>query len=206
MDHPLRCRCGRLDGRVSHPEQVNRAVCYCRDCQAFAHFLGEPGDVLDELGGTDLIQTLPRYVRFTAGVESLACMSLSDRGLLRWYADCCRTPIGNTPRDFRLSFVGLFHACLRAPGESLGPSFGPVRMRVFVKGARATPPSLPWRSRLAFLPLLPRLLRARLDGSYRRTPFFHADSGVPVATPTVLSAEQREHLMRAVSAGDPPRH
>jgi hypothetical protein len=37
--HPLRCSCGTLKGFVTHPERVNRVVCYCRDCQAFARFL-----------------------------------------------------------------------------------------------------------------------------------------------------------------------
>lgn len=47
MNHPLRCRCGALQGYVSHPEKASRGVCYCKDCQAFAHFLGTPGDILD---------------------------------------------------------------------------------------------------------------------------------------------------------------
>jgi hypothetical protein len=39
-------------------------------------------------------------------------MSLGPKGLLRWYADSCRTPIGNTPRNPKLSYVGLVHGCL----------------------------------------------------------------------------------------------
>ena len=29
-------------------------MCYCKDCQAFAHFLGKAGEILDERGGSDL--------------------------------------------------------------------------------------------------------------------------------------------------------
>ena len=115
MNHPLRCRCGTLKGYVSHPEKVTRGVCYCRDCQAFAHFLGTTGDILDEMGGTDVVATLPKYVTFTQGVDALACMSLTETGMLRWYASCCNTPIGNTPRDFKVSHVGLIHTCLEDP-------------------------------------------------------------------------------------------
>src|SRR5439155_1113896 len=37
----LRCRCGEVVGRVENasPQKVNRVVCYCDDCQAFAHQL-----------------------------------------------------------------------------------------------------------------------------------------------------------------------
>ena len=38
--HPVHCRCGRLTGEISDPGHGIRGVCYCRDCQAFAHFLG----------------------------------------------------------------------------------------------------------------------------------------------------------------------
>ena len=86
--------------------------CYCRDCQAFAHALGNPGAILDKLGGTDIVATLQQYVTFTKGTEALACLSLSERGLLRWYANCCNTPIANTARNPKLSYVGLVHTCL----------------------------------------------------------------------------------------------
>ena len=72
MDHPLQCRCGALKGHVSRTQAVNRCVCYCRDCQAFAHFLGRPADILDESGGTDVIQTRAANVAFTQGKETLA--------------------------------------------------------------------------------------------------------------------------------------
>jgi hypothetical protein len=42
MSHPLQCRCGTIQGHVDDPRSANRALCYCRDCQAFAHFLGSP--------------------------------------------------------------------------------------------------------------------------------------------------------------------
>ena len=96
---PLRCRCGSIEGYVAAPRVGARAICYCRDCQTFARFLGNPNEVLNGQGGTDIIATLPGHVHFTRGVDQLRCISLSHKGLLRWYAGCCRTPVGNTPRD-----------------------------------------------------------------------------------------------------------
>ena len=99
MSHPLQCRCGTLKGVIANPRSGNRVVCYCRDCQAFAYFLGREADVLDELGGSEVVQILPRNLTFTQGVETLACLRLTENGLLRWYAACCSTPIGNTPNE-----------------------------------------------------------------------------------------------------------
>ena len=198
MNHPLRCRCGKLTGNVSHPEKASRGVCYCKDCQAFAHFLGTPGGILDDMGGTDVIATLPKYVTFTQGVEALSCMSLSETGMLRWYAGCCNTPIGNTSRDFRFSHVGLIHTCLKDPSRTLEASFGPVRMRVNAKHAKGKPASMTISTIASIVRFLSLLIRARLDGSYRQTPFFASDRGTPVVTPKVLTSSERERVMNAV--------
>ena len=177
--HPFQCRCGTLKGEVARPERGVRAVCYCRDCQAFARELGDPGAVLDELGGTDVVATQSRYVRFTSDTRTLACLSLYPRGLLRWYASCCRTPIGNTPRDWRLPYIGLVHACLGTV-EPLKRSWPRVQLRVNTKGASGAPPRMPWTQFLPMLAFMPRMAAARLSGAYRQTPFFD-EQGKPRA-------------------------
>src|SRR6478736_8944365 len=99
LDLPLRCRCGRLRGIASDisPSGGLRFVCYCGDCQAFARFL-DRADVLDAAGGTDIFHMPPGRVKLTAGTDSLRCLRLSNK-VLRWYSECCRTPIANTPRS-----------------------------------------------------------------------------------------------------------
>src|SRR4051812_39818162 len=56
----LGCRCGRVRGTVTRaaPASVNRVICYCDDCQAFAHWLAR-ADLLDAHGGTDIVQLAP---------------------------------------------------------------------------------------------------------------------------------------------------
>ena len=198
MNHPLRCRCGTLKGHVSHPEKVNRGVCFCKDCQAFAHFLGTTSRILDEMGGTDVVATLPQYVTFTQGTEALACMSLTESGMLRWYAGCCNTPIGNTPQDFRFSYVGLIHTCLEDPSRTLEESFGPVRLRVNTKSAKGKPESMPISAIASVIRFMSSVIRTRVNGSYRRTPFFASDRGTPVVSPKVLTSSERERVMNAV--------
>lgn len=188
MNHPLQCQCGTLKGYVSPPDMANRAVCYCKDCQAFARFL-EPADdgILDELGGTEIVATLPRHVHFTQGLEALACMSLSEQGLLRWYASCCNTPIGNTPRDFKTSYVGLIHSCLAKRAPSLQDSFGPVRMVLQTKSAKGQVKSTPMGNFVTLLKIMKSVIATRISGGYKRNPFFVEDSGTPIRQPRVLA-------------------
>ena len=139
MKHPLRCNCGKLQGTVKHTKAINRCMCYCADCQAFARFLKREHEILDAVGGTSIIQTIPKQVTFLEGTENLACIRLTETGLLRWYAACCTTPIGNTPPNFKLPFIGLIHNCLDVAPASFDEVFGPIRMRVSTQSAIGEP-------------------------------------------------------------------
>src|SRR5262249_10631143 len=107
LDLPLRCRCGHVRGVASEISSSTgcRVLCYCKDCQAFARFL-ELADVLDAAGGTDIFQMPPGRVKLSAGMDAVRCLRLSNRGIYRWYTDCCRTPIGNTAGP-RVPLIGL---------------------------------------------------------------------------------------------------
>jgi hypothetical protein len=188
MEHPLRCRCGTIRGRVRDPRAANRALCYCRDCQAFARYLGAQNEVLDARGGTDVIQILPKNLTFTQGIEALACIRLTDKGMLRWYASCCKTPIGNTLLNSKISFVGLVHNCLENPETSLHDSFGPVRACVNTQGAKGDPKPKSYGTGAIIRWFIATVLRARFNGSYRQTPFFLKDKGTPIVRPHVLSS------------------
>ncbi|MFT3907329.1 MAG: DUF6151 family protein [Steroidobacteraceae bacterium] len=193
-NHPLNCHCGHLQGQLT-PGRAVRAVCYCRDCQAFARFLGHEDQVLDANNGTEVIATLPRHVQFTAGLDALACMSLSPRGLLRWYASCCRTPIGNTPRDARMPYIGVIHTCLGGR-SALAERFGPVTMAVNRQGARTPVPATPLGIVCGLAKVMSAALPERFTGRYRDTPFFSGEPPTPIRVPEVLTREQRASLTR----------
>jgi Family of unknown function (DUF6151) len=118
-DLPLRCWCGHVSGVASRvsPSTGFRFVCYCYDCQAFARFLDRP-DVLDSAGGTDIFQMPPGRVKLTAGTDAVRCLSLS-RKVLRWYTDCCRTPIANTAAGPRFPVVALIHSFVDSGSEAV---------------------------------------------------------------------------------------
>lgn len=109
QEMPLQCRCGRVRGvaQVS-PESVMYVICYCDDCQAFARQLQRP-DVLDAAGGTAVCHLAPAHMRITQGEDAIRCLRLSEKGMHRFYAECCRTPIANT-LTARVPFVGLILA------------------------------------------------------------------------------------------------
>lgn len=196
--HPLSCRCGALRGHVEGSGGSNRMLCYCQDCQAFARFLGRADIVLDAQGGSDIVQLAPHRIHIDRGAEQLAVMRLSDKGMLRWYAACCRTPVGNTMAGPGFPFTGLLVQCLdTAPVE---PAFGPVRAQVNTGSALGEPKPRSFGMARSLLRILALVLGSRLSGRYKRTPFF-TPAGAPVATPTVLTTEQRTRLRPASSGG-----
>jgi Family of unknown function (DUF6151) len=192
-DLPIRCSCGTLRGVVHgvSASRGNRVVCYCGDCQSFAHFLGRAGEVLDPHGGTDIFQTSPARLEITRGRERLACMRLTPKGLLRWYADCCRTPIGNTAITPEIPFCAGFDTASTGLGRD--ELLGPVRGHVNTGAAKAdadghqvrTSGALPSILRFARL-----ALQARLRGDHKRSLFFEAGSGAPSVTPRVLTRDE----------------
>jgi hypothetical protein len=196
--HPLRCRCGTLHGHVEAPQRaMGRGVCYCRDCQAYAHALGRPREVLDALGGTEVVAIAPAHVVIDAGHDALACLSLSPRGLLRWHTRCCGTPVANTPRDWRIAYAGLVHNALEGAG-AMDDSFGRGRAHVNTRSAHGKPPSTPVVNLAFIATALARAASARLGGSYRRTPFFTSD-GRPVCEPRVLTRAERDAAYAAAA-------
>lgn len=175
----MRCRCGQVKGEVATDQTYARATCYCRDCQAYVRWLGA-SDVLDAQGGTDIVAMAPAGVRFTHGIDQMACMSLSDTGLLRWYAACCRTPLGNTPRNPKLAYVGMVGNCFDAIPDAVDQAFG-VEGRIALNPDSATGPvrRTPLRMALGGLRIVLNLFAARLRGQ-RASPFFDAATGQPI--------------------------
>jgi hypothetical protein len=185
-DVPLRCGCGHIRGvarDVAAPEGF-RFLCYCHDCQAFARFLGRP-DVLDPSGGTDIFQMPAARVQLTAGADALRCVRFSPR-VLRWYAECCRTPIANTGGP-GFPIVALIHSFMDHSGGSRDQALGRPLCRIFERSARGPlPTSAPPPPSVRIFALRGwRMIRWRMRGLHRPSPFFD-DLGKPRAQPRVI--------------------
>jgi hypothetical protein len=193
----LSCKCGSLRGELRHAELGKRAVCYCKDCQVFAKFLGKSEEILDAMGGTEVVGIRPQHLVFTKGSENIACVSLTDRGLYRWYARCCNTAIGNTPRNRKIAHVGLIHSVFQGELREIEKAFGPVVVRVNTKDAKGHVE--PTRGLLKLIAgHIVSLVRERASGGFKVTPFFNAVNALPVAEPYVLKTSELESLRSAL--------
>jgi hypothetical protein len=189
----VRCRCGQVRGIVvgASPRTVNRVVCYCDDCQAYAHQLGR-ADLLNPKGGSDIVQVAPAALSFTQGQDRIAGLRLTPKGLYRWYAKCCNTPVGNTMSP-SIPFVGIPVQSFDAP--RVDDFFGAPVGEIFGKCAVGEPPPGSTRfSPLLFLRAIGKVIGWRFGGKAWPHPFFARDTGAPIYPLTVISKERREAL------------
>ena len=153
--------------------------------------------MLDPAGGTDIFQMPPGRVRLTAGTGAMRCLCLSNK-VLRWYADCCRTPIANTAATPRFPVIGVVHSFMdhEADGGSRDEVLGPPLCRIYERSAIGPlPPSAPGPPSLGiFASRASRLLVWWLSGLGRPTPFFDDRTKTPRAAPRVLTRSERAAL------------
>lgn len=193
----LRCRCGNVRGVATKlsPTTCGRVICHCRDCQAFARFLGQPG-IVNSAGGSDIFHTAPGRMRLTAGHADVACVRLSEKGLFRWYAACCRTPLANTA-GARVPFVGILHSFIDAT-ESESVRTAAVGRAVGVFGRDAIggcPKGTHTKTPLGMFPRYARLIaRWWLAGDVRPSALFDPTSAQPIAVPKILTREERRAI------------
>ncbi len=175
------------------PSSGFRFVCYCRDCQAFARFLGRT-DVLDRTGGTDIFHMPPGWMKLTAGRDALRCLCVSDK-VLRWYSECCRTPIANTPARPGFPVIGVVHSFMdhAADGRSRDEALGPPLCRIFERSAIGPlpPDAPPPPSVRLFARRASKLLGWWLRGLGRPSPFFDDRTKAPRAVPRALTGGER---------------
>ena len=137
----------------------------------------------------------------------MACVRLSAGGMFRWYAACCRTPIGNTFPSPRSPFISVVHSCMdhAADVRSRDEALGPIRIRAngrFAKGDLSNLDAHP-RIPMSMLPLVVMLFFARLRGEYSPSPFFDDETGEFRVVPRVLDEAERLQVRGAL--GQSPR-
>lgn len=108
--------------------------------------------------------------------------------------DLLQTPIGNTPRDPKVSYFGVVKACLPDSEQALTQRLGVAGCRVNTESARGEVNKTPLASAVAIARIGAMIIGARLTGKYKSNPFFKPDSSIPVVTPHVLSEEERKPL------------
>lgn len=192
MDIPLKCECGKVQGigRNVDPSSGNRLACMCDTCQAYAHYLGKAGQILDQYGGTDIFQMTPSQLTISEGIENLGCLKITAEGVLRWYARCCNTPVANTVSSPKVPFVGVPHTFMdhEGHGRTRDQDLGPLLARTMGEYGIGELPAdahrgIPLNIILRSLRLL---LLAWLKGQSTPSPFFDAKTGEPILEPELV--------------------
>ncbi len=126
-------------------------------------------------------------VELTEGADALRCLRLSEK-VLRWYAECCRTPVANTARGPRFPIVAVIHSFMdhESGGRSRDEVLGAPFCRIYERSATGplptnAPPRPSFRRILARRGAL--VLGTWLRGLGRPSAFFDARTGAPRAEP-----------------------
>lgn len=185
-DVAFSCSCGTLKGVVHEaaPTTGCHLICYCKDCRAFARHMDQM-EALEPGGGSPLVQVLPARIEITQGADQIACLRLSPKGLHRWYAACCKTPLANTVGSSRMPLAGMWRPLFESTD-----AFGPVVTHGFTKAALPGGPRKDKGLGRMMGGLAKRALAAYLNGTARQSPFFDA-AGAPVAIPQIISKPEQ---------------
>ena len=187
----FRCRCGAVRGTVANAARgsVNRVICYCDDCQAFAYHLGR-ADLLDAHGGSDIIQVAPATLTFAQGQQHIVGLRLSPKGLHRWHTSCCNTPLGNMASP-AIPFIGIEAHGFDDPDAAFGKPIGGILGKYAIGDVPADAKGI----KLSIMVrVLSRMIGWWLRGQRWPHPFFARDTRAPLYPLTVVPREQREAL------------
>jgi hypothetical protein len=187
----IRCECSSFTAKMNNLAEATPGliVCYCRDCQAYLKKLSRT-DLLDRNGGTEILPVYPRNIEFVTGSEYLKCNLLSERGLHRWSAKCCNTPIANTKSGF--PWAGIISHCLKLSEKenesTLDNELGPIRCRVMAKYALRKPKNASQKIHIRdFAILLPFIFLGFIKMKQKHSPFYLESSKDPLSSPIKLT-------------------
>jgi len=188
MDILLSCECGKVQGMAKNisPDNGNRVICCCDDCQAFAKYLNKEDVVLDEFGGTDIYQTSQSQVTITEGASLLRCAKLKPKGLMRWYTDCCKTSVGNAINS-GMPFFGIVHTFMKHSSDR-DSELGPVLDYVQLQHAKGSPDYPRGADKFPLgitLRIIKKMLVWKIQGKNKPSAFFDTD-GNAVVEPTIV--------------------
>jgi hypothetical protein len=196
---PLKCKCGNVQGRAKNisPKTGKHIVCLCDDCQTFAHYLGNPNEILDANGGTHIFQITPAQVEITKGHQHLACLQLSPKGARRWFTSCCKTPVANTGK-LKMAFNGVIQNFMDFENADITKekALGPIVARCMGEYGKGELPKGTYKDfpKGLVFKIGIGLLLGRITKSYLPNSFFDKDTGRPVVKPIIMSKEERLKL------------
>lgn len=191
-DIKLSCDCGKVQGNTyaMTADSGHRLTCCCSDCQAFAHYLeglgrthGDP--ILDQFSGTDIFQMPISKLKIEQGLDDVACVRLTAKGMYRWYARCCNTPIGNT-MGANMPFIGVVHNFMQHQTSRVD-EIGKNRAYVQTHEMKTQiPKALKGSSSRAVVRSIFKILSWKVQGLNKPSVFFEKN-GKAIAKPVILN-------------------
>lgn len=196
QDVPVKCSCGKVTGMIRGLEAANsnHVRCPCAGCQSYAHYLGRADDMLDEGGYSNIFQINPASFEIHDGMDQVAGVRITDTGPIRWYADCCKTPLGNTLPRGGVAFLGVLPICTGHKGTSnaVVEMVGPVRAVANEKRKQSLGEKL--KSWGMLMHLIRLMLWWRVSGGKSWKPFFDKETLRPIKKPIKLTDAERAAL------------
>jgi hypothetical protein len=183
----ISCDCGSFVANlISFPKNTpGRLVCYCDDCQAYATKLKRT-DILDQFGGTEVIPAYPNEIEVIQGLDKLKCYRLTEHGTYRWATSCCNSPLVNIRPGF--PWAGIIHTAYTNQNPDALSELGDIRCRIYGKYAREGAPfniseTIAFRDKLIVMPFI---LKGKILGKDKNSPFFGSDNKTPICEPEIL--------------------
>jgi hypothetical protein len=106
-------------------------------------------DLLDANGGSDIVQVAPGSITLVEGTDKIVSLRVTPKGLCRFYAMCCNTPLGNTVGP-TIPFVAIIVQALEKSAEErdkiigrpIGAIYGKYALGVVPNASRKISPGL----------------------------------------------------------------
>jgi hypothetical protein len=140
--------------------------------------------ILDLHAGTALYQGRCAAMRLLQGRDRLACLHLTEKPTLRWYARCCDTPMFNTYRNGRIPYITTLVA--NCDPDQRGGLLGPPIGHLFTEEATGDVSHL---RRLAMATLMRRFFKRMITdiivGDRKRADLFDPGTLAPIAPPAL---------------------
>jgi hypothetical protein len=191
-DLSFSCACGSVAGTLidAGPTKGDHIVCHCNDCQNFTRYLGAADRILQSHGGTELYQSRCAKMQLSKGADRLACLHLTDKPTLRWFASCCRTPMFNTYANGRVPYVTTLIA--NCDPNRVEGVLGPIVGHLFLPASLGALPGFPRMSMSKLMRrFFGRMVRDLLSGDRRRSVLFDPATLEPISQPHRLTEAER---------------
>lgn len=178
-DLALSCNCGKFKARAKDVSKrcSTRMVCYCKDCRAYGEQFKDTSATLDAYGGTEVYQVTQDKFEIEEGGEFLRCFRLTDKGLNRFYASCCGTPVGNL-KSTSIPLLSLIHDIIDKSIDR-DQVLGPILYRIHGSYVKVQPTEFTISPRIPLmlkLRIFPRLALAYISGKGQPSVFLKADN------------------------------